>query len=451
MEKKLFNSLLVCPDMDKEYPAIVRGSGIYLYDSKGKEYIDASGCSAAVSNIGHGNEEVGNIILEQTKKINLFPTHEFCSLEVESYFNQLTAFAPPGFTKVWTATSGTEAVEQSVKLAIQYHQIKGDRNKYKVISRWGSYHGNSVFMLDIGGMPLRRSVFEQLLHNFVHISPAYFYRSAYTNETDYCESLIEEVEQLIIAEGPDTIAALVAEPIVGAALGAVPPPERYFEQLRLICTKYNILLIVDEVMTGFGRTGKNFGIDNWNVIPDIMALGKGISSGYYPLSAVLVHENIVTAFRDSKAPFLGGHTYSCNPVGAVVGKYVLDYIGQNDLVKNAELMGNLLMEKFQKLYKYSIVGNIRGRGLLMGIEFVKDQITKEPFPVELNVSKRIGALTLEKGVVTYPGKGSVDGRTGDHLLLGPPLIINEQQVNIIADVVEQSIKILEESLSKVVG
>lgn len=449
MSKILLNSLIVCPDIDRNYPSITRGSGVYLYDDLGKEYIDASGCSAAVSNIGHGNEALAEVIYNQARKISLFPTHEFCSPVVEEYFSELIRFCPKGFSKVWTATSGTEAVEQSVKFAIQYHQLKGNSKKHKVLSRWGSYHGNSVFMLDIGGMPLRRDVFKSLMQDFVHVSPANFYRSNYKDEASYSRSLVEELEQVILSEDPDTVAAFVFEPVVGAALGAVPPPDNYLEQVREVCTKYEILLIADEVMTGFGRTGKNFGVDHWNLIPDIIACGKGISSGYYPLSAVIVQESIASIFEKSKVPFLGGHTYSCNPVGAAVGKFVLDFIHHQGLVKNADTMGKIFIEKLNRLYQYDIVGDIRGKGLLLGIELVANKDSREAFSTHFNISKRVGDQAIKNGVVVYPGKGSVDGRVGDHILLAPPLIINEEQLEVVVNVLAKSIESVTEELVRI--
>lgn len=441
MIKSLIHSMIVCPDMDKTYPKITHGKGPYIYDEEGKQYLDASGGSAAVSNLGHGIEEIGEIVKNQVNQIAVLPTHAFSSRVVEEYLDALIHFAPPGFTKAWTVMSGTEAVENAIKLALQHHQLKGDTKRYKIISRWGTYHGNSVFTLDVGGMKIRRQSYAQWMNNFPHISPAYLYRKPNDqSEPEYVHALATEFENCLLETGPDTVAAFIAEPVVAAAMGAVPPPQGYFAEIYRICQKYGVLFIVDEILTGFGRTGKNFGIENFDVIPDIIAAGKGISGGYFPMSAVLASGKVMQPFIDKKSPFMGGHTFACNPVAAAVGKYVIESLERNDLINNARIMGNLLMEGLQRLYKYDIVGDVRGIGLLCGIELVQDRQTKEPFPAEYALSKRIGQKAIDKGVVLYPGRGSVDGILGDHIMIAPPLIIKEKQVNEIVDTLAESIE-----------
>lgn len=432
--KSLIRSAVVCPDYSKTYPAISHGKGVYLYDESGKAYIDASSGSAAVSNIGHGIPEIAEIIKDQTSKVSILPTHFFSSSVVESYLDTLVDFAPAGFEKAWTVTSGTEAVESAIKLALQYHRIKGDEKRYKIISRHTSYHGNSVFMLDVGGMPLRKKMYKQWMNHFPHISAAHLYRKpAHLNETEYVDLLINEFEQTLLDGDPESFAAFVAEPVVGAAMGAVPAPIGYLEKMYQICKKYGLLFIADEVMTGFGRIGTNFGIEKFNVTPDIIAAGKGISGGYFPLSAVIASQAVMEPFVNQNNCFLGGHTYACNPAGAAVGDFVIAYMKNNNIIANAHHQGQYLKEKLNQLYKYDIIGDIRGEGLLLGIEFVKNKKTKEPFSPELNISKQIGELALHEGVVLYPGKGSYDGVSGDHLLISPPLIITQDQCDTIVD------------------
>jgi adenosylmethionine-8-amino-7-oxononanoate aminotransferase len=441
MIKSLIQSMAVCPDMNKTYPKIQYGKGIYLFDSNGKRYLDGSSGSSSVSGIGHGRQELVDTISKQVSNVSVLPTHAFSSEVVENYLDRLVAFAPEGFKKAWTVMSGTEAVENAVKLALQYHQIRGDNKRYKIISRWNTYHGNSVFMLDIGGMRARRELYHKWLNNFPHVSPAYNYRRPTEySEQEYVDSLLHELESTILESGPDTIAAFIAEPVIAAAMGAVPPPKNYFEGVYKICRKYGILLISDEILSGFGRTGKNFGINNFNVVPDIIAAGKGISGGYYPLSAVIVSEKVIAPFVDTKTPFLGGHTFACNPVGAAVGNTVMDIIERENLIENSKRMGDLLLRKLQKLYEFDIVGDIRGIGLQCGIELVQDTITKKPFPAEAAISKRIGEKSIAKGVVLYPGKGSVDGILGDHILITPPLTINEEQLDEIVNVIKECIE-----------
>jgi adenosylmethionine-8-amino-7-oxononanoate aminotransferase len=452
MIKPLIHSMIVCPDMDKTYPRIVSGKGVYLYDEDDKEYIDASGGSAAVSNLGHGNEEIAEIIRDQVAKISVLPTHAFHSPVVEEYLQELVSFAPEGFTRAWTAMSGTEGVENAIKLALQYQQIKGEGTRYKVLARWGSYHGNSVFTLDVGGMKLRRQTYSRWMNNFAHIQPAYAYRKPEDMSlAEYSRQCSEELEKVILEEGPDTVAAFVVEPVVAAALGAVPPPdENYFREIRRICSRYGVVLIADEILTGFGRLGTNFGMDYFGVVPDIIAAGKGISGGYYPFSAVLIHRDIAKPFEDTRTPFLGGHTFACNPVAAAVGKYVLGYMKKNRIVGHAAEMGKIFREKLERLRKFDIIGDVRGVGLLAGVEIVSDKITKQPFPKEWMVSKMIGERSLQNGVVLYPGRGSVDGASGDHIMITPPLIVEEHQLEKIVSTLERSVAEVTQQLPLVI-
>lgn len=435
------HSMVVCPDMNKNYPKIQYGKGIYLFDEKGKRYLDGSGGSSSVANIGHGRQEIVDVISEQVSKISVLPTHAFSSEVVENYLDELVDFAPAGFKKAWTVMSGTEAVENAVKLALQYHQLRGDQKRFKIISRWNTYHGNSVFMLDIGGMKARRGLYSKWLNNFPHISPAYNYRrpSEFT-EQEYTESLLREFENTILETGPETVAAFIAEPVIAAAMGAVPPPRNYFRGMYNICQKYGILFISDEILSGFGRTGENFGINNFGIVPDIIAAGKGISGGYFPLSAVLVSEKVNEPFLNTRTAFLGGHTFACNPVGAAVGHCVLDILRREDLINNAKVMGALFLEKLEALYEFDIVGDVRGLGLQCGIELVHDKVTKEPFSPEVGLSRKIGEKAIQKGVVLYPGKGSIDGVLGDHILITPSLTINEEQLDEIVSVIKESLE-----------
>ncbi|MGN7811042.1 aminotransferase family protein [Flavobacterium sp. 22076] len=441
MIKSLIQSMAVCPDMNKVYPKIDYGKGVYVYDQNGKKYLDASSGSSAVSNIGHGRTEIADVIHQQVSKISVLPTHAFNSDVVESYLDRLVSFAPAGFSKAWTVMSGTEAVESAVKLALQFHQLRGDFNRYKVISRWNTYHGNSVFMLDVGGMKIRRELYKQWLNNFPHISPAYNYRRPEElNEDQFVQSLLAEFETTIIEEGAESIAAFVAEPVIASAMGAVPPPANYFAGISRICKKYGILFITDEILTGFGRTGKNFGMDNYGVVPDIIAAGKGMSGGYFPLSAVIASAYVTQPFIDTKTPFLGGYTFACNPVGCAVGNKVMDILEREDVIGNAKRMGALFLEKLKALYEFEIVGDVRGEGLLCGVEIVQNQSTKEPFPVSMGISKMLGEKAIKKGVVLYPGRGSVDGVLGDHIQISPPLVINEEQLDEIVDVLKECLK-----------
>jgi adenosylmethionine-8-amino-7-oxononanoate aminotransferase len=439
--KSLIRSSVVCPDYRIKYPRITYGKGVYLFDEEGKKYLDASSGSAAVSNIGHGIEEVGEILKDQISKISVLPTHYFSSKIVEDYLDTLVEFAPNGFEKAWTVMSGTEAVENALKLAIQYHKLIGDGARYKIISRNLSYHGNSIFTLDVGGMPSRKELYSFWMQNFPHVSPANLYRkSHHLTDEEYVHELALEFENTLIKENPLSFAAFIFEPVVGAAIGAVSPPKGYLEKIFQICKKYGIICIADEVMTGFGRTGKNFGIESTELVPDIIATGKGISAGYYPLAAIIASKKIMAPFIEKNTHFLAGNTYACNPVGCAVGKFVIEYLEKNELVKKSKFQGEYLKKRLEQLKKFEIVGDVRGEGLLIGIEFIKDKITKEPFPPELNLSTQISRLALNEGVVLYPGRGSRDGQSGDHILITPPFIINDQQCDEILYSLESSIE-----------
>lgn len=433
-------SMIVCPETGKDYPRIERAEGVYLYDEKGNRYIDVSGGSAAVSNIGHGNKELAAIMAEQAAKVSITPTHCFSSPISEAYMKRLVEFCPPGFSKAWTVSSGTEAVENALKVALQFHQLNGEPQRYKMIGRWGSYHGNSIFTLDVGGMKLRRQSYGRLLLQHPHVQPAYHYRSGSVDEARFLHDCLADLENTIREEGPDTIAAFIAEPVVGAALGAVPAPAGYFEGVRTLCDRYGILFIVDEVMTGFCRTGKNFGIEHWDAVPDIIAAGKGIASGYYPLSAVVLHHKVAEVFEKKRASFLGGHTYACNPLASAIGLYVVDFMEKEQINKRVTENGKFFREQLETLYELPIVGDVRGIGLLQGFELVKDKQTKEPFDPALRLSKQIGAAALERGVVLYPGTGSVDGIAGDHVLLAPPLIIGQEVLVEVVKVIRECIE-----------
>jgi adenosylmethionine-8-amino-7-oxononanoate aminotransferase len=381
------------------------------------------------------------IISEQVAKVAILPTHYFSSPIVEEYMEKLVAFCPDGFSAAWTVSSGTEAVENALKIAFQYHQLRNQSSRQKFIGRWGSYHGNSVFTLDVGGMKIRRMAYDGLLKNHPHIPPAYCYRCPYNLSPSECNTeCARSLESMIESEGPDTIAGFLVEPVVGAALGSVPAPDNYFKIVREICDRYGILLIIDEVMTGFCRTGRNFGIENWGVTPDIIAAGKGISSGYYPLSAVLLHNIVASVFEESKTPFLGGHTYACNPLGSAIGLYVLNFMESNKINDKVKQNGIYFMKQLQRLHSFPIIGDIRGIGLLCGFEIVKDKHTKEAFDPALGVSKKIGEAALKRGVILYPGRSSVDGVRGDHVLLAPPLIINQDELLHVAIVIYESIE-----------
>jgi adenosylmethionine-8-amino-7-oxononanoate aminotransferase len=431
---------LIFRDFEKTYPVVERGEGIYLYDENGKRYIDASSGSVAVSNIGHGVAEVAQAIEAEIRKFAYCPSHYFANRPSIELAERLASLTPQGLTKVWLVSDGSEATEAAVKLARQFQVLKGHRSKSLVISRWQSYHGATLGALSWSGITARRRVYQPLLKESPHIPPAYCYRCDFGKNYPECGLLCATVlEKTIQRVGAENVAAFIAEPIVGAALGAVPPPDEYFPIIREICDKYEVVFIADEVMTGFGRTGKMFGIDHWGIVPDMIACAKGISGGYLPLGAVLAHENILEEMKRHKSNIVTGHTYSAHHVIAASSLASIEFILDNDLVQKANENGRYLFKRMKNLLEHPIVGDIRGKGLFMGIEFVKDKATKEPFDFGEQIAGRIGAEALRRGLIVYPGFGCVDGTLGDHILLAPPLIISRSEIDQIALILDQSI------------
>ncbi|MEM9691059.1 MAG: aminotransferase class III-fold pyridoxal phosphate-dependent enzyme [Myxococcota bacterium] len=343
MPYHVLNSQLVCADYQRRYPWIVKGEGAVLTDREGKTYLDVSGATAAVTHLGHGNPRIVEALTEQARTLAVHPTHLFHSPVVEAYFERLCAFAPPGFTRAWTVAGGTEAIENAVKLAFQFQRARGHLRRHRVIGRWCSYHGNSIATLDIGGYVARRRYYEDLMpRQHLHVSPCLPYRRpAGTTESAYEDALVEEFRQVVETHA-DEVAAFVAEPIVGSALGAGVPTAGYFARLATICRRHEIVMIADEVMTGFGRTGLRFGSEHFGTHADILACAKGISGGYIPLGALLVRDELASALRDSGDPFFSGQTYSCIPLAAAVGLAVLDEIEGQQLVERAAEVGDYL-------------------------------------------------------------------------------------------------------------
>ncbi len=429
-------------NLKKFYPVADRAEGVYIYDIEGKQYIDGSGGAAVVS-IGHGVKEITEAMVRQAEKISFSHGSQFTSRAAIDLASKLVALSPEGLTRVYFLSGGSEAVETAIKMARQYQVERGKPQKYKVISRWTSYHGNTLGALALSGHTGRRRFYLPLIQHTPHIVPAYCYRCPFEKNPEECHlECADDLEKTILYEGPDSVSAFIAEPIVGATAGALVPKDGYFQRIREICDRYDILLIVDEVMTGMGRTGKNFGIDHWKVIPDMIVVGKGLSSGYTPLFVVIAKEEIHRAIKEGSGAFIHGHTYGQNPLSCAIGCAVIDYLLKHDLITRSAKMGDYLLQRLQSLTKFEMVGDIRGKGLFAGVEFVKDRKTKEPFDPQLRVNIHIANRAFERGLITYPGGGGADGIRGDHLLLAPPFIITEKQI-------DQMVSILEESLAEV--
>lgn len=436
-------------DLRKHYPTIMRGEGIYLFDADGRRYIDGAGGSAAVVSIGHGVEEIARVVYEQARTLAYGPTHVFATEAIEACARIIIEeFAPPGIERVWFVSSGSEATENAVKIALQYHRERGHGTKHLVIGRWGSFHGATLAALGYGGNTGRRHLYAGMLPHAEHIAPCYPYRCWVNRACPACDlTCAAQLEHVVRQLGPENVAAFIAEPVVGATLGAVPATAGYFQTIREICDRYDILFIADEVMTGFGRTGRNFAIEHWGVTPDLIASAKGIGGGYTSLGAVLVRPEIVDFVRRGSGAFVIGHTASGNPLACATAAAVLRYICHHNLVRNAAIVGNHFHGRLTELISsHPIIGEVRGLGLMQGIELVQDRATKVPFPKAQTIAKRIGAATLARGLISYPGSGSVDGQFGDHLLYTPPLTITAEQIDDLVTILDDSLTAVEHEI-----
>jgi len=435
-------------DRKKAYPIIERGEGIYLFDRTGKRYIDASGGPLAV-NIGHGVKEVVEAMAKQGEKISFPYSGHFATEPQMELAQEVIDFAPPGMSRVYFVSGGSEAIEIALKLARQYHLGRGEPSRFKIVSRWQSYHGSTIGCLSLAGHTYYRKDYTPYLTHSPHIPAPYCYRCPLDMTYPDCRiACAHALERTIKEEGKETVAGFISEPVTGSSLGALAPPPEYFPIIREICDRYGILLIVDEVITGFGRTGKNFGMDHWETIPDLIVTGKGISSGYAPLGAVAIHEKVVEVFRSSnRSSFFTGYTYSGHPVACAAGLAVLRYIMKNDLVTRCAKMGSYLFGHSERLKALPIVGDIRGKGLLLGIEIVRSKEKKTPFERSQRIAESIVRQARDRGLVIVPGHGLEDGVVGDLLMLAPPFIITEAEIDTVLDLLEEVILEAHESMT----
>ena len=430
----------------KKWQQIDRGEGIYLFDTEGQRYIDACAGVHVVS-IGHGVKEIADVMREQASRI-CFTYSRFLSRPQIDLAEKIADLTPKGLSKVFFVSGGSEATESAMKMARKYHIETGNPKKYKVISRWQSWHGNTIGALSMSGRTAWREDYVPYLLDFPHIPPPYCYRCPYGETYPDCHlSCADELERVIRQEGSEYISAFIAEPILGTSAAGVTPPPDYYPTIREICDRHNVVMIVDEVVTGFGRTGVNFAIEHWDVIPDIMTTGKGLSSGYTPIAATIAHEKIYDAIYEKSTAFVHGHTYGGNPLSCAVALAVQNYIEKHDLVSQCADMGNLMLEKLMPFHELPIVGAVRGKGLLIGIEFVADKEKRTPFDVSKGVTSMVVDRAFEKGILIMPGApGLIDGVAGDHVAISPPFTITESEVLQIVDVLKETIEEVSASL-----
>ncbi|MFX0195347.1 MAG: aspartate aminotransferase family protein [Candidatus Hodarchaeota archaeon] len=419
-----------------DLPIVESGKGIYLKDIKGKTYIDASS-GAVVVGIGHGREEIAEVLRAQAAKIAYVIRVQFMNIPSLELSNKIATLAPKNMNRSYFVSGGSEANETAIKLSIRFQQLLGNPKKTKIISRWQSYHGNTLGALSVSGHTKRRRDYSNLLLHMPLIPPVYCYRCPFNKKSESCDlECARELEVIVKREGPENIAAFIAEPIVGATLGAVPPVDEYFPLIREICDTHEMLFIADEIMTGFGRTGKYFAMEYWNVTPDILSFGKGVTAGYSPLAGIITHKRISETFEDKATEFVHGFTFAFNPLTTAVALKVLEIVEEEQLIENAKIMGEYFVKRLTVLEELPIVGDIRGKGLLFGIEFVKNKEWKEPFPPNDHMAYKIMRDLMDRGLVIYPGSGTKDGLSGDHILLAPPLIITKDEINKIIQILQ---------------
>lgn len=432
-KKSSSHSAVFRRNLRKDLPTAVRGEGVYLWDSMGKRYLDFSG-SAAVNFIGHGATEISAGISEQAAKLEFAHSSQFTTPVAEEYAQELLEFAGENFRggRIFFTSGGSESIETAIKLARQYQVEIGQPGRYRVLSRQQSYHGSTLGAVAISGNRRRREIYLPMIREFVHIVAPYCYRCPY-NCKDCATRYAADLERAI-EDAQDEAAAFVLEPISGATLGAVVPPDGYMQRIAEICRHNGVLLIADEVMTGMGRTGRNFAVEHWGVSPDILVTAKGLSSGYAPLGAVIASRKVADAIEMGSGAFLHGFTNNAHPLSLAAGRATLRSIQEKKLVQAANsdrpgTVASVLRRSLETLRSLDTVGDVRGLGLLWGIEFVQDKASKRPFPPEKNFADRVGQAASERGLLVYPIQGCVDGISGDHILIAPPAIIGEEQIS----------------------
>ncbi|WP_417714194.1 aspartate aminotransferase family protein [Pseudophaeobacter arcticus] len=422
-------------------PTAVGGEGCYLIDSTGKRYFDGSG-GAAVSCLGHSDAAVIRAVQEQVGKLAFAHTGFMTSEPAEALADLLIAQAPEGLDRVYFVSGGSEATEAAIKLTRQYHLERGEPERRHLIARRQSYHGNTLGALAAGGNAWRRQQFDPLLIGVSHIAPCYEYADRAEGEStfDYGQRVANELEAEILRLGPETVMGFIAEPVVGATSGAVTAVPGYFKRIREICDRYGVLLILDEVMCGMGRTGHMFACDADGVSPDILCIAKGLGAGYQPIGAMLCSADIYAAIAVGSGFFQHGHTYIGHPVATAAGLAVVTEMLNRDLISTCRDRGAQLQSALvDRFADHPHVGDIRGRGLFRGVELVADRATKAPFDPGKTLAAKVKSAAFEAGLICYPMAGTRDGRLGDHILLAPPFIMSESQIGEVVDKLDQAV------------
>jgi len=436
------SSSLFSRNLRKNYPVAVRGEGSWIIAADGRRYLDASGQAAVVS-IGHGVPEIGRAMAEQSNKIAFAHTSQFHSEPAEKLAARVLAIAPRNFHdggRVYFTSGGSEATETAIKLVRQYFLERKQDSRYRVVSRRQSYHGSTLGAMSVSGNVARKAPYAPMISEWGHVAPCFCYHCPFDKTFPDCDvACADDLDAFLKANDSSSVAAFIFEPVVGATLGAAAAVDGYTARIAEICRKHGILLIADEVMCGMGRTGKPFASQHWGLEPDIILTGKGKASGYAPLAGVLVAPHVVEAFEKGTAAFMHGFTYQSHPVATAAGNAVFDYLEAHKLFDRVTPAGETLRKALSALENHPHVGQVRGLGLLQGVEFVRNKSTREPFAKEEGIAEKIRQAALEKNVLTYPSQGCVDGSRGDHVLLAPPFIIAPEESRLIADALQHAL------------
>lgn len=441
---------LIQPMLDSVYPKVARGEGVFLYDTEGRRYLD--GCSGAVTAaLGHGVPEILQTMQEQAGRIAFSYRQQFTNEPAERLAEAIAELAPGDVDWAFFVNSGSEAVETAQKIAVQYWREAGRPTKTTVLTRWLSYHGITLGALSLSGHQQRRRLFEPLLTRNPVVAPPYCYRCPLDAGYPTCDlACADQLEERIEELGAANVAAFAIEPVIGAAGGAVVPPPGYLQRIREICDRHEVLLIVDEVMTGMGRTGKNFATEHWEVTPDIIAVGKGVSAGYTPLAATLVSDRLIQTVRRGSGAIMSGHTYSANPLSCAVGLAVVQYVHTHGLVGRAARLGPHLETRLRALQgHHPLIGDVRGLGLLWGLELVQE--SGEPFPPGIRATAQLVAHAQRLGLLIYPALAGADDRPGDAVIIAPPLTIAIRELDLLAELLDQALTAVEAVLAVAPG
>jgi adenosylmethionine-8-amino-7-oxononanoate aminotransferase len=426
-------------DLGKVFPTAVRGEGVYLYDSSGKRYLDACGGALVVS-LGHGRKDLARAMAAQAENVAYVHGTQFTTDAIEEWAEGLSGLLPRELSKLYLVPGGSEATETAIKLARQYHIARGRDSKYRALAARPSYHGGTLGALSVTGRESLRKPYLPLLSNRDHAPAPYCYRCPLEKSYPDCGvACADALSDLIQDLGPDSVSAFFIESVGGAATGAAVPPPDYLPRVREICDRHDVLLVVDEVLVGYGRTGTFLACGPSGVVPDILLLGKGITSGAVPGGAVAVREEIARTVQSKLGSFTHGFTFSHHPVVAAVAREVLSILEKEDLVARVARLERPFFAALERLKRFDFVGDVRGRGLLAGIELVRDRKTKEPFPRSRKLAEDVASRAFAKGLIIYYGTGMANGVDGDTLVLGPPFVIDESQIEDVAALLEETL------------